>query len=161
MGKKRKRKKKRSIVTNVTAIYKRGMELYLEEDNFVAGLKYLLRAAKAGYKPAYGEIGIILYREKNEADKAEKAEALFPEAAYQYGMLFYFEKGDCKTGLSIAILRDIMQIVYKSPVSSLNAYCLFNHRGPNDFCGILHNSVWFSYRPTGIGRRLTAPLHLC
>jgi TPR repeat protein len=93
-------------VTNVTAIYKRGMELYLEEDNFVAGLKYLLRAAKAGYKPAYGEIGIILYREKNEADKAEKwfkkaekADALFPEAAYQYGMLFYFEKGDCKTGL--------------------------------------------------------------
>ena len=61
--------KKRSIVTNVTAIYKRGMELYLEEDNFVAGFKYLLSAAKAGYKPAYGEIGLILYREKNETDK--------------------------------------------------------------------------------------------
>ena len=105
MGKKRKRKK-RSIVTNVTAIYKRGMDLYLEEDNYVAGLKYLLRAAKAGYKPAYGEIGLILYREKNETDKAEewfkkaeKADALFPEAAYEYGMLFYLEKGDYKTGL--------------------------------------------------------------
>ena len=58
MGKKRKRKK-RSIVTNVTDIYKRGMELYLEEEDFVAGLKYLLRAAKAGYKKAYGEIGIL------------------------------------------------------------------------------------------------------
>ena len=93
-------------MTNVTAIYKRGMDLYLKEDNFDAGLKYLLRAAKAGYKPAYGEIGLILYREKNETDKAEewfkkaeKADALFPEAAYEYGMLFYLEKGDCKTGL--------------------------------------------------------------
>ena len=105
MGKKRKRKKP-SIVTNVTAIYKRGMDLYLEEDNFIEGLKYLFKAAKAGYKPAYGEIGIILYREKNETDKAEewfkkaeKAGSLFPAAAYEYGMLFYLEKGDWKTGL--------------------------------------------------------------
>ena len=51
MGKKRKRKKL-SILTNVTDIYKRGMELCLEEEDFVAGLKYLLRAAKAGYKKA-------------------------------------------------------------------------------------------------------------
>ena len=43
------------------------MQLYLEEGNYVAGLRYLLRAAKAGYKKAYGEIGIILHREKNEA----------------------------------------------------------------------------------------------
>jgi TPR repeat protein len=47
-----------------------------------------------------------LYREKNETDKAEewfkkaeKADSLFPEAAYEYGMLFYLEKGDFKTGL--------------------------------------------------------------
>jgi hypothetical protein len=66
------------------------MQLYLEEENYVAGLKYLFRAAKAGYKKAYGEIGIILYREKNETDKAEKADSLFPAAAYEYGMLFYF-----------------------------------------------------------------------
>ena len=105
MGKKRKRKKP-SIVTDVTAIYKRGMDLYLEEDNFIEGLKYLFKAAKAGYKPACGEIGIILYREKNETDKAEewfkkaeKADSLFPAAAYEYGMLFYLEKGDCETGL--------------------------------------------------------------
>ena len=31
---------------------------------------HLFRAAKAGYKKAYGEIGIILYREKNKTDKA-------------------------------------------------------------------------------------------
>ena len=105
MGKKRKRKK-RSIATDVKAIYQRGMELYLEEENYVAGLKYLFRAAKAGYKKAYGEIGIILYREKNETDKAEvwfrkaeKANSLFPVAAYEYGMLFYLEKGDIKTSL--------------------------------------------------------------
>ena len=105
MGKKRKRKK-RGIAIDVKAIYQRGMQLYLEEDNYVAGLKYLLRAAKAGYKKAYGEIGIILYREKNEADKAEewfkkaeKADSLFPVAAYEYGMLFYLKKGDIKTSL--------------------------------------------------------------
>jgi len=46
------------------------MQLYLEEENYIAALKYLFRAAKAGYKKAYGEIGIILYREKNETDKA-------------------------------------------------------------------------------------------
>ena len=105
MGKKRKRKK-RSIATDVKAIYQRGIQLYLEEENYVAGLKCLLRAAKAGYKMAYGEIGIIFYREKNETDKAEdwfkkaeKADSLFPEAAYEYGMLFYLEKGDIKTSL--------------------------------------------------------------
>ena len=71
MGKKRKRKK-RSIAIDVKAIYQRGMRLYLEEENHIAALKYLFRAAKAGYKKAYGEIGIILHREKNEADEAEE-----------------------------------------------------------------------------------------
>jgi len=95
MGKKRKRKK-RSPAIDVKAIYQRGMQLYLEEENYVAGLKYLLRAAKAGYRKAYGEIGIILHREKNEADKAEKwfkkaekTNSLSPSAAYEYGMLIY------------------------------------------------------------------------
>ena len=128
MGKKRKRKK-RSIVTDVAAIYNRGMYLYLEKENFAAGLKHLYRAAKAGYKRAYGEIGIILYREKNETNKAEEwfkkaeeANSLFPEAAYQYGMLFYLEKGDYKTGLKYLIqsakqgcelaYRDIGSILY-------------------------------------------------
>ncbi|MBT8366472.1 MAG: hypothetical protein KJP23_17390, partial [Deltaproteobacteria bacterium] len=36
------------------------MQLYLEQENYVAGLKYLYKAAKAGYKKAYEEIGIIL-----------------------------------------------------------------------------------------------------
>jgi TPR repeat protein len=105
MGKKRKRKK-RGVATDTEAIYNRGMQLYLEEENYVAALKYLFKAAKAGYKKAYGEIGIILYREKNEADKAEvwfrkaeKANLLFPVAGYEYGMLFYLVKGDIKTSL--------------------------------------------------------------
>jgi len=105
MRKKRKRKK-RSIATDVKAIYQRGVQLYLEEENYIVALKYLFRAAKAGYKKAYGEIGIILYREKNETDKAEvwfrkaeKANLLFPVAAYEYGILFYLEKEDIKTSL--------------------------------------------------------------
>jgi len=100
------KRKKRNIESNLTDIYKRGMELYLKENNFIAGLKYLFRAARAGYKRAYGEIGIILYREKNEIGKAEewfmkaeKSGSLFPEAAYEYGMLIYLEKGDCDAGL--------------------------------------------------------------
>jgi len=104
MGKKRKRKK-RGNITDFKGIYNRGMQLYLEEENYVAGLKYLYRAAKAGYKKAYGEIGIILYREKNEADKAEewfkkaeKADSLFPDAAYEYGMLLIEERGDIERG---------------------------------------------------------------
>ena len=64
MGKKRKRKK-RGNSSDVKAVYNRGMQLYLEEENYDAGLKYLYKAAKAGYKKAYGEIGIILHREKN------------------------------------------------------------------------------------------------
>ena len=98
MGKKRKRKK-RSNSSDFKAIYNRGMQFYLEEENYDAGLKYLLRAAKAGYKKAYGEIGIILHREKNMAEeaeewfkKAEKTDSLFPSAAYEYGMLIYFKK---------------------------------------------------------------------
>jgi tetratricopeptide (TPR) repeat protein len=81
------------------------MQLYLEEENYVAGLKYLFRAAKAGYKKAYGEIGIILYREKNEADKDEEwfkkaEEAGCPHAphAYDYGMLLIEERGDIEMG---------------------------------------------------------------
>ena len=100
-----KAKKKRSFATDVKAIYQRGMQLYLEEDNYIAGLKHLFRAAKAGYKKAYGEIGIILYREKNEADKAEgwfkKAEeagCLHAPHAYDYGMLLIEERGDIERG---------------------------------------------------------------
>ena len=87
MRKKRKRKK-RGAATDVKAIYQRGMQLYIEEENYVSALKYLFRAAKAGYKKAYGEIGIILYLEKDEADmaevwfkKAEKADSLTEQIA--------------------------------------------------------------------------------
>lgn len=105
MGKKLKRKKD-SKVANAVATYKRGMELYLQGNDPTSGLKYLLKAAKTGYRKAYGEIGIILNREQNEPDKAEqwfkkaeKSDSLFPAAAYEYGMLFYLEKNDWETGL--------------------------------------------------------------
>jgi len=104
MGKKP--KKKRRTVADAAALYERGMDPYLDEHNPTAGLKYLLKAARAGYQKAYGEIGIILYREENETDKAEewfnkaeKAQALSPAAAHEYGMLFYLEKLDGATGL--------------------------------------------------------------
>ena len=81
------------------------MELYLEKEDSVAGLKYLYRAAKAGYKKAYGEIGIILYRKKNELGKdekwfkkAEEAGYLNAPHAYNYGMLLTEERGDIERG---------------------------------------------------------------
>ncbi len=98
---KKKRKIQRSIVTSVEAIYRRGMELYLQKEDVAAGLECLLRAGRAGYKKAYGEIGIILYRERNETEKAEewfkkaeKTDSLSPVSAHEYGMLYYLEKGE-------------------------------------------------------------------
>jgi len=100
MGSKRKRKKG-SFSINAKDMYERGMDLYLDEYDYAAGLKFLQRAAKAGYKPAYGEIGIILYREKHETYKAEKVNSLFPSAAYEFDLAFgelgsalYLQKGE-------------------------------------------------------------------
>ena len=105
MGNIHKRKKRRA--KNIVDMFNKGISLYLDHDSPDEGLQYLLAVAKSGYKQAYGEIAIILYREKNKAAKAEewfkKAEssnALFPAAAYEYGMLFYLEKGDWETGLN-------------------------------------------------------------
>ncbi len=42
MGKLKRKRKKRSNVTDFKAIYNRGMQLYLEEENYVAGLKPVL-----------------------------------------------------------------------------------------------------------------------
>jgi TPR repeat protein len=100
MVKKQKRKSglKQSIAA---AAYKKGMDLYHQNDDPISALKYLMKAAKGGYTKAYGEIGIILHREKNEPDeaeewfiKAERSGSLFPAARYKYGMLHYFSKND-------------------------------------------------------------------
>jgi hypothetical protein len=105
MGKKRKRRSglKQSIAA---AAYKIGMDLYLKKNDPAFALKYLFKAAKAGYTKAYGEIGIILHREKNEPDKAEEwfikaeqSDSLFPAARYEYGMLHYLSKDHWETGL--------------------------------------------------------------
>ena len=103
---KKKRKNNIRIATDIKAIYRRGIDLYLQQNNTAAALECLLKAAKAGYKAAFGEIGIILYREQNkptEAAKwfkrAEKTDSLVAVAAHEYGMLHYLEKGDWKSGL--------------------------------------------------------------
>jgi uncharacterized protein len=93
-------------VTDSGAVYRRGMDLYLQENNAAAALECLMKAAKTGYKAAFGEIGLILYREQKEPkqaekwfEKAEKTDSLFPMAAHGYGMLHYLENGNWKKGL--------------------------------------------------------------
>ena len=110
MKKKRKRKGT-SKQSSAAAAYKRGMDLYLQNDDPTSALKYLMKAAKSGYTKAYGEIGIILNREKNEPDdaegwfiKAEQSNSLFPAARYEYGMLHYLEKDDWETGLKYLLV---------------------------------------------------------
>ena len=46
MGKLKRKRKKRSNVTDLKAIYNREMQLYLEEENYIAGLQYLYKAGK-------------------------------------------------------------------------------------------------------------------
>lgn len=103
---KKKQKKKPSRGLSPVALYELGMNQYLKKGDYLASLKNLKKPAKLGFKKAYGEIGIILYREKidpEEAEKwfikAEKEKILDPPAAYEYGMLYYLEKGDWETGL--------------------------------------------------------------
>ena len=48
-------------MTDSGAVYRRGMDLYLQENNAAAALECLMKAAKTGYKAAFGEIGLILY----------------------------------------------------------------------------------------------------
>ncbi len=62
---------------------------------------FFFRLAKDCYYKAYGEIGVIMYREKHDVEKAEKwfvkAEKvgeLLEEATFEYGMLHYLEKDD-------------------------------------------------------------------
>jgi uncharacterized protein len=104
--KKKHKRKGTSKQSSAAAIYKRGMDLYLKKSDPTSALKYLTKAAKLGYTKAYGEIGIILNREKNKPDeaegwfiKAEQTNSLFPAATYEYGMLHYLEKDDWETGL--------------------------------------------------------------
>lgn len=101
-----KRKYKRTLSPNYT-LYEQAVDLYLYENNPDKALRILLKLAKANYNKASGEIGVIIYREKHDIEKAEKwfvkAEkvgALLEEATYEYGMLHYLEKDDWETGLS-------------------------------------------------------------
>ena len=104
---KKKQNRKGSIKQSIAAsAYKKGMDRYFKSNDPTSALKYLMKAAKGGYTKAYGEIGILLHREKNEPDeaeewfiKAERSDALFPAARYEFGMLHYLSKDDWETGL--------------------------------------------------------------
>ena len=102
-----KRKFKRTFSRNNAGLYKQALDLYLHENKPDEALRILLKLAKAGYKKAFGGIGVIIYREKHDVEKAEewlvkaeKAGALLEEATYEYAMLHYLEKDDWETGLS-------------------------------------------------------------
>lgn len=103
----RKRKPKKKFSPDNAALYEQALDLYLDENKPDQALRIFFNLARKEYKKAYGEIGVILYREKNDAEraeewfiKAEKAGVLLEEAAYEYGMLHYLEKGDWETALS-------------------------------------------------------------
>lgn len=100
-----KRKYKRTLSRN-NALYEQAIDLYINENKPDKALRIFLKLAKANYNKAFGEIGVIIYREKHDVEKAEewfvKAEAvgaLFEEATYEYGMLHYLEKDDWEAGL--------------------------------------------------------------
>ena len=102
-----KHKFKKTYCHNHAALYEQALDLYLNENKPDEALRILFKLAKAHYKKAFGEIGVIIYREKHDVEKAEewfvKAEkngTLLEEATYEYGMLHYLEKDDWKMGLS-------------------------------------------------------------
>ncbi len=101
------RKPKRTLSQNNAVLYEQALDLYLNENNQDEALSILFQLAKAGYKKAFGEIGVIIYREKHDVkkaekwfEKAEKSGALMEAATYEYGMLHYLEKDEWQTGLS-------------------------------------------------------------
>lgn len=99
--------KKQADSGDIDAIYDYGIFLYLEIHDHETALKYLLEAASKNYGMSYGDIGVILYIEKNDFvnaekwfKKAENVDCLLPWAAYEYGMLIYHEKEDYKRALN-------------------------------------------------------------
>ena len=102
-----KRKFKRAYSHKDAALYEHALDLYLNEDKPDEALRILFKLANAHYIKAYGEIGVILYREMQDFEKAqewfvkaEKKGALFGEGNYEYGMLHYLQKGDWQSGLN-------------------------------------------------------------
>ena len=86
---------------DVEALYDYGVFLYLEKSDYESALRYLMAAAAKDYDLAFNEIGIIFYNEKDDPvnaekwfEKAEKANCLFPWAAFDYGRLIYHDKRD-------------------------------------------------------------------
>lgn len=102
-----KRKRKKTSSKNHAALFEKALDLYLDDNKPDEALRILFKLAEARYKKAFGEIGIILYREKHDVkkaeewfEKAEKAGALIEAATYEYGMLHHLEKNDWEKGLS-------------------------------------------------------------
>jgi predicted Zn-dependent protease len=101
-----KRKLKRAHSHKNAALYQHALDLYLNEKKPDEALRIFFKLANAHYTKAYGEIGIILYREMCDVGKAqewfvraEKHGALLGEGNYEYGMLHYLENRDWQSGL--------------------------------------------------------------
>lgn len=100
------KRKYKIALSRKNALYEQAIDLYIHANKPDEALRIFLKLAKANYNKAFGEIGVIIYREKHDVEKAEewfvKAEAagtLLGEATYEYGMLHYLGKNDWETGL--------------------------------------------------------------
>lgn len=93
--------KKRADSGDVEAMYEQAEFLYLETPDYETALKYLFIAASKGYELSFGDIGMILYRQKNDVGGAEKwfknaikSNCIIAPVAYEYGMMIYYQKND-------------------------------------------------------------------
>ncbi len=100
------RRKFKKTFSRNNDLYEQAVDLYLNENKPDEALRILLKLSKARFSKAFGEIGVIIYREKHDVEKAvewfvkaEKAGALLEEATYEYGMLHYLDKDDWETAL--------------------------------------------------------------
>ena len=65
------RKFKKTLSRN-NALYEQAVDLYLNENKPDEALHILLKHSKAGFNKAFGEIGVIIYREKHVWKKQKK-----------------------------------------------------------------------------------------
>jgi tetratricopeptide (TPR) repeat protein len=88
------------------ALYEQGLYFLYEMEDAEVALELFLGAASAGYKPAYGEIGVISSSHKNDPDRAENWFKRISDithfslvALYEYGRLLYDVRDDWEAAL--------------------------------------------------------------
>ncbi len=96
-----KHKSKRKLSRNNADLFEQALDLYLNKNQHDEALRILFKLAKAGYEKAFGEIGIIIYREKHDVKiaeewfkKAEQEDVLLAPAAFYYGELLFIERSE-------------------------------------------------------------------